>query len=102
MENINTTTEAQGETTDVTEWLSRYGLHFEDLGDNPISTIIRQQWRAYQAVVHKYCVATGNPPERVRLTGVYAKLRVPLVSVVKDFRNSGWDARHVERPEIFN
>ena len=102
MENINKIAEPQGETTDVTEWLSRSGLRFEDLGNDPISTMIRQQWRAYQAVVHQYCVATGNSPEQIRLTGIYAKLRVPVVSVVNNYRNSTWNARSVEQQSIFN
>ena len=69
--------ELQGETTDVNEWLSRSGLRFEDLGDDPTSVAIRRQWREYQAAVRMFCVATQQTPERVQLSGVYEKLRVP-------------------------
>lgn len=81
METINPTPNIQGETTDVNEWLSRAGLSFEDLGNDAASIAIRKQWREYQAAVRMYCVSTRHPPERVQLAGVYAKLRVPQVSV---------------------
>ncbi|HEY9729395.1 MAG TPA: hypothetical protein V6D50_23335 [Chroococcales cyanobacterium] len=69
--------ELKGETTDVNEWLSRSGLRFEDLGDDPTSVAIRRQWREYQAAVRMFCITTQQTPERVQLSGVYEKLRVP-------------------------
>ena len=77
METTHPILELQGETTDVNEWLSRSGLRFEDLGDDPTSVAIRRQWREYQATVRMFCVATQQTPERVQLSGVYEKLRVP-------------------------
>ncbi len=45
MENFYAMAQFVGETTDVTCWLSRAGLKFEDLGDDPASRAIRKQWR---------------------------------------------------------
>ncbi len=81
MEAINRTSSLQGETTDVTEWLSRAGLRFEDLGNDANSLAIRNQWREYQAAVRMYCVSKRQPPEKVQLDGIYAKLRVPQATV---------------------
>jgi hypothetical protein len=77
MKTINSTLNLQGETTDVNVWLSRSGLRFEDLGDDPTSVAIRRQWREYQAAVRMFCITTQQTPERVQLSGVYTKLRVP-------------------------
>ena len=77
METTHPTLELQGETTDVNEWLSRSGLRFEDLGDDPSSVAIRRQWREYQAAVRMFCITTQQRPERVQLSGIYAKLRAP-------------------------
>ena len=71
----------QGETTDVNEWLSRSGLRFEDLGDDATSAAIRRQWREYQAAVRMFCISAQQTPERVQLSGIYAKLRVPQAFV---------------------
>ena len=81
MDAINRTPSLQGETTDVTEWLSRAGLRFEDLGNDADSLAIRRQWREYQAAVRMYCVSKRQPPEKVQLDGIYAKLRVPKAPV---------------------
>ncbi|MBD2344643.1 hypothetical protein [Anabaena subtropica] len=77
MGNINAVPEPLGETTDVEVWLSRAGLKFADLSHDVASKAIRKQWREYQAAVQKCCVALHQPPERVQLSGVYAKLRIP-------------------------
>ncbi|QSJ16002.1 hypothetical protein JYQ62_30165 [Nostoc sp. UHCC 0702] len=77
MENINFIPETIGETTDVESWLSRAGLKFENLGNDAVSVAIRRQWREYQAAVQRCCAALHQPPERVQLSGVYAKLRIP-------------------------
>ena len=81
MKTNNFTPSPQGETTDVNEWLNRAGLSFEDLGNDAASLAIRHQWREYQAAVRMYCISKRQPPERVQLDGVYAKYRVPQVSV---------------------
>lgn len=81
MEAITPTPEAQGETTEVNEWLSRSGLRFEDLGDDASSMVIRQQWRQYQAAVRRYSIIKHQPPERVRLEGADEKLRKPQIEV---------------------
>jgi hypothetical protein len=77
MENSNLTSELVGETTDVEVWLSRAGLRFADLGKDDASTVIRQQWREYQAAVHSHCILLRQAPERIQLTGDYVRLRVP-------------------------
>jgi hypothetical protein len=77
------------ETTDVNEWLSRAGLSFSDLGSDAASHAIRKQWREYQAAVRMCCAATRLPPDRVQLGGVYAKLRVPQVSVFTSLVSDG-------------
>ncbi len=84
MESINTIQEPLGETTDVEVWLSRAGLKFADLGQDEASKAIRKQWREYQAAVHKCCVALHQPAEMVHLTGVYAKLRIPSHTFIKN------------------
>lgn len=83
MQSTHPTLKLQGETTDVNEWLSRSGLRFEDLGDDPTSVAIRRQWREYQAAVRMFCIAKQQTPERVELSGAYAKLRVPQALVEK-------------------
>jgi hypothetical protein len=80
MENFYAMAQFVGETTDVTCWLSRAGLKFEDLGNDPASKAIRKQWREYQAAVQRCCATTGLVPEQIQLSGVYAKLRVPQIN----------------------
>ncbi|MBC1238894.1 hypothetical protein VF14_32350 [Nostoc linckia z18] len=77
MDKINPTPEIVGETTDVEVWLIRAGLKFCDLGNDAASKAIRQQWREYQAAVHRCCVLLHKPPSKVQLSGDYARLRIP-------------------------
>jgi hypothetical protein len=95
METINLTSSLQGETTDVTEWLSRAGLKFEDLGNDADSLAIRNQWREYQAAVRMYCVSKRQPPEKVQLDGIYGKLRVPQVGVFTSKASDYSSAQHL-------
>ncbi len=95
METINRVPSLQGETTDVTEWLSRAGLRFEDLGNDANSLAIRNQWREYQAAVRMYCISKRQPPEKVQLDGIYAKLRVPQVSVFASQASDYSSASHL-------
>ncbi|HEY9613706.1 hypothetical protein [Allocoleopsis sp.] len=95
MELINRTPSLQGETTDVTEWLSRAGLRFEDLGNDANSLAIRNQWREYQAAVRMYCVSKRQPPEKVQLDGIYVKLRVPQASVFTSKASDYSSANHL-------
>lgn len=81
METFDISLRQQGETADVSQWLSRAGLSFDDLGSDASSIAIRKQWREYQAAVRMLCVATHQPPDRVQLSGIYAKLRVPQRNV---------------------
>lgn len=84
MESIKSIQEPLGETTDVDVWLSRAGLKFADLSQDEASKAIRQQWREYQAAVHKCCVALHQPAEQVQLSGVYVKLRIPNHTYIKN------------------
>ncbi|MBG1265629.1 hypothetical protein [Nostoc sp. WHI] len=77
MENINPILEIVGETTDVESWLIRAGLKFSDLGQDAASKEIRKQWREYQAAVQRCCAVLHQPPSQVKLSGDYAKLRIP-------------------------
>lgn len=84
MNNDNLVSQIVGETTDVEVWLSRAGLRFEDLGKDEGSVTIRKQWREYQAAVHRCCVALGQTPAEIQLSGVYANLRIPSILATKE------------------
>lgn len=81
--NSNFPSEIVGETTDVEFWLSRAGLKFTDLGKDEASTVIRKQWREYQAAVHSHCVLLRQAPEKIQLTGDYVRLRIPDSAVAQ-------------------